>query len=33
MLLSGSKEDEIQSFFAEQVLIDISAAFGHSFSL
>ena len=33
MLLSGSKRDAVNADFAEKILIDISAAFGHSFSL
>ena len=33
MLLSGSKRDEANADFAEKILIDISAAFDHSFSL
>ena len=33
MLLPGSKEDEKLCKYAEQILIDVSAAFDHSFSL
>ena len=33
MLLPGSKEDETLCKYAEQILIDVSAAFDHSFSL
>lgn len=33
MLLTGSKRDEVNADYAEKILIDISAAFGHSFSL
>ena len=33
MLLPGRKEDETLCTFAEHILIDVSAAFGHSFSL
>ena len=33
MLLPGSKEDETLCKYAEQILIDVSASFDHSFSL
>ena len=33
MLLSADRQDEINKTYAEQILTDISAAFGHSFSL
>ena len=33
MLLPGTKEDETLCTYAEHILLDVSAAFGHSFSL
>ena len=33
MLLSGSAQDEINASYAEKILLDISAAFDHTFSL
>ena len=33
MLLSASSQDEINAAYAEKILIDLSAAFDHTFSM